>query len=586
MNFAASGFSQRKLRYGVAAGCLPFYNRHARQGLRRRREALGPSASATQLGFPPKEHSVATDPTFDESSLETLTPGEVAFERIRKKVGVVLAPLTFFGIYFGHFPGLNPKSHALAAIMATTAVLWVCETLPMTVTALLAAVACIAFKVGAPDEIFPQFATYITFLFIGSFMLARAVFIHGLDRRFAYGILSLPWIGARPGRILFGFGAVTTFMSAWISNTATTAMMFAIGMSILAVFFKQNDGAVKIDRRFATGLMLMTSFGASIGGLATPVGTPPNLIGIKAIQEQLGVKLSFFQWSMIGAPVVFVMFLFLFAYLNFFCPAGVHEIRGGAELLQERRRSLGPWTTSQRSTVVAFGVTIVLWIVPGVIMIWEPSGGPVFLAIKQFFLGDKPGTLSDAIKGPLNEGVVALIGAILLFMLPGDRGGRAINWKEASQIDWGIVLLYGGGFALGHLAYQTGLAKALADELLKHLPLHNSLMMLIFATAFAALVSEATSNTASANIIVPIVIPMAAGAGFDPLEAALGATLGASLGFMLPVSTPCNAIVYGSGYIPLTRMIRYGILLDIVGVAVVVVLVRLLMPFVLAAAPA
>jgi len=511
---------------------------------------------------------LASDAALDESEFGTLTPGEMAFERIRKRVGVVLAPLTFFAIYFGNFPGLrdNPKAHHLAAIMATTAVLWVCESLPMTVTALLAAVGCIAFRVGTPDEIFPQFATYITFLFIGSFMLARAVFIHGLDRRFAYGILSLPWIGARPGRILFGFGAVTTFMSAWISNTATTAMMFAIGMSILAVFFRQDGGGVKIDRRFATGLMLMTSFGASIGGLATPVGTPPNLIGIKAIQEQLGVKLSFFQWSMIGMPVVVLMFLFLFAYLNYFCPSGVREIRGGAELLQERRRSLGPWTTSQISTIVAFGITIVLWIVPGVVMIVEGKG--------------KDGPITKSLEGPLNEGVVALFGAVLLFLFPGDRDKRAINWKEAVQIDWGIVLLYGGGFALGHLASKTGLAKALADELLLHLPLTNSLMMLIFATAFAALVSEATSNTASANIIVPVVIPLAIGAGFDPLESALGATLGASLGFMLPVSTPCNAIVYGSGYIPLTRMIRYGILLDIVGVAVVVTLVRTLLPLI------
>jgi sodium-dependent dicarboxylate transporter 2/3/5 len=517
---------------------------------------------------------VASATTSDEAELGTLTPGEMKFERIRKRLGWVLAPLTFFAIYFGNFPGLNAKAHHLAAIMATTAVLWVCESLPMVVTALLAAVACIGFRVGTPEEVFPQFATYITFLFIGSFILARAVFIHGLDRRFAYGILSLPWIGARPSRILFGFGAVTTFMSAWISNTASTAMMFAIGMSILAVFFRQDNaaganGGAKIDRRYATGLMLMTSFGASIGGLVTPVGTPPNLIGINAIQQQLGVKLTFFQWSAIGAPVVIVMFLFLFAYLNYFCPAGVREIAGGAELLQERRRSLGPWTTSQKSTIAAFGITILLWIVPGVIMIVEGKG--------------KDGPITKAIEGPLNEGVVALIGAILLFIFPGDRDGRAINWKEATQIDWGIVLLYGGGFALGSLTSKTGLAKGLADELLLHLPLNDSLTMLIFATAFAALVSEATSNTASANIIVPVVIPLAIGAGFNPLEAALGATFGASLGFMLPVSTPCNAIVYGSGYIPITRMIRYGVLLDIVGVAVVVVLVRLLLPLVIGA---
>lgn len=511
---------------------------------------------------------MASVATSDEAELGTLTPGEVKFERIRKKAGWLLAPLTFFAIYLGNFPGLNTKAHHLAAIMATTAVLWICESLPMVVTALLAAVACIMFRVGTPEEVFTQFATYITFLFIGSFMLARAVFIHGLDRRFAYGILSLPWIGARPSRILFGFGAVTAFMSAWVSNTATTAMMFAIGMSILAVFYRQDAGAAvgqkttKIDPRYATGLMLMTSFSASIGGLATPVGTPPNLIGIKFIRDQLGVELSFFQWSLLGTPVVIVLFLFLFGYLNFFCRAGVREIEGGAEMLRERSRSLGPWTISQKSTVCAFLVTIVLWILPGLVLIFEGPGGKT----------------SALLKGPLNEGVVALIGAILLFLLPGDRDGRAINWKEASQIDWGIVLLYGGGFALGSLAEKSGLAKALGEELLRHLPLTSSLMMLIFATTFAVLVSEATSNTASAQIIVPVVISLALAAKMDPLEPALGATLGASLGFMLPVSTPCNAIVYGSGHIPLTRMIRYGALLDVAGIVVVVTLVRTLLP--------
>lgn len=523
---------------------------------------------------------MATDSTFDEASLATLTPGEAAFERIRKRAGVVLAPLTFFGIYFSSFPGLNAKSHSLAAIMATTAVLWMCESLPMTVTALLAAVGCIAFNVGTPTEVFTPFATFITFLFIGSFMLARAVFIHGLDRRFAYGILSLPWIGARPGRILFGFGAVTTFMSAWISNTATTAMMFAIGMSILAVFMRQEVGGagsknpMKIDRRYATGLMLMTSFGASIGGLATPIGTPPNLIGIEYIRTQLhapdalgnrGIDISFFQWFMLGAPIVLCMFLFLFAYLNYFCPAGVREIAGGAELLRERKRSLGPWTTSQKSTIIAFGLTVVLWILPGVFYLIEGEGGQIYRLLKD----------------RMNEGAVALFGAILLFILPGDRDGRAINWKEASQIDWGIVLLYGGGFALGALADKTGLARALGEELCLHLPLTNSLMMLIFATTIAVLVSEATSNTASAQIIVPVVISLANAAGMNPLEPAIGATFGASLGFMLPVSTPCNAIVYGSGYIPLTRMIRYGVLLDLVGIVVVVVLVRTLLPILL-----
>lgn len=515
----------------------------------------------------------------DESHLEKLSPLEEQFEVWRKRAGWVLAPLTFCSLYFAPLNGLtkldaektlihNDAAHALAAIMATTAVLWICETLPMVVTALGAAVACVLFSVAPAEQVFTPFASYITFLFIGSFILAQAVFVHGLDRRFAYAILAHPWVGGRPGRILFGFGAATAFMSAWISNTATTAMMFAIGMSILSVFFREGGpGGKKINPRYATGLMLMTSFAASIGGLATPIGTPPNLIGLKELREipNLGIDFSFLQWSIIGFPLVGVLFLFLFVYMNFFCRADVSEISGGAQFLQERRRSLGPWTTSQKSTMLAFGITVALWIFPGVV----------------FFIYGAESSQYKQTTNLLNEGVVALLGAVLLFLLPGNRDGRAINWKEASQIDWGIIFLYGGGFALGSLAKSTGLAQGIGEGLSHHLPISSDFAMLVFATTIAVMVSEATSNTASAQIIVPIVISTAQAAHIDPVVPALGATFGASLGFMLPVSTPCNAIVYGSGYIPLTRMIRYGLLLDVAGIIVVVTMMRWFVPLVL-----
>lgn len=514
--------------------------------------------------------------SIDSSALEQISPAEARFEQLRKRAGFFLAPIVFLSLWFAELPGLttagkdgtlihNVPAHRLAAIMATTAVLWVCESVPLTISALAAASACVICGVAPPKEVFAPFADYIMFLFIGSFILARAVFIHGLNRRFAYGILGLPWIGARPSRILFGFGAVTAVLSAWISNTATTAMMFAIGMSILAVFFREQGSDKPLDRRYATGLMLMTSFAASIGGLATPIGTPPNMIGIGFIEGQLGVKFTFFEWMLIGTPIVAIMFFFMFGYLNYFCPAGVSEIRGGAEMLRERRQSLGPWTTSQKSTLFAFGLTVCLWVVPGVIFLIVGRGHPLY----------------ESVKETLNEGAVALVGAILLFLLPGDRDGRAINWNEASQIDWGIVLLYGGGFALGSLANSTGLAMAIGQGLEALLPLDSAFSMLVFGTVMAVIVSEATSNTASAQIIIPIIIATARAAELDPLIPALGATFGASLGFMLPVSTPCNAIVYGSGYIPITRMIRYGILLDLAGIVTVVSLLHFIVPHLL-----
>lgn len=499
-----------------------------------------------------------------EFEVEQLSPLEARFEQMRRGLGLALAPLAFGGIWWMRFESLSPEAHRLAAVMTAVVVLWITEAVPMPVTALLGASLCVVLRVAPVKEVFAPFANPIMFLFIGSFILARAIFLHQLDKRLAFGVLSLRWVGAYPSRILFAYGAVTAFMSGWISNTAATAMMFAIGMSLLGFLFEQQrKGGTAIHRRYATGLMLMTSFAASIGGLATPIGTPPNLIGLSFIRESLGREIPFLTFAMIGAPVVALMFVFLYAYLNFFCRAGAREIAGSHEMLERQRSLLGPWTTGQRSTLAAFLLTVALWVVPGLIALTAGVQSDLY----------------KAVNGSMPEAVAALFGAALLFVLPGDQAGRAITWHEAAKIDWGIVLLYGGGFALGVLSNQTGLAEAIGVGLASLLPLAESgLLLLIAATLVATMISETTSNTASATIVVPVAISIARAAGADPLESALGATFGASLGFMLPVSTPCNAIVFGSGYVPLTRMIRYGILLDVVGVGVIVTLVRLLTP--------
>jgi len=509
-------------------------------------------------GERPRDTPSLTDEIEDES--------DSSVGKTRRIVGLLLAALLFGVVLVLPFDSLKPEAHRLAAVMAAVVVLWISEALPLPMTALLGAAACVALRVAPAKDVFAPFADPLMFLFIGSFILARAIFVHGLDRRLAFGVLSLPIIGARPSRILFAFGATTAFISAWISNTATTAMMFAIGLAILSVLYdKERAGSVPLNPAYATGLMLMTSFAASIGGLATPIGTPPNVIGLSFMRQLLGIEFSFFKWMAIGAPVVIVLFLFLFTYLNFFCKAGVREIPGSREMLARERARLGAWTSGQRSTVIAFGVTVMLWVVPGFIALAAGDGSAVYQNINR----------------SVPEAVAALAGASLLFLLPSERadlGGRALNWAEAVKIDWGVVLLYGGGFALGVLSFQTGLAESVGRGLTNVLPLNGSFGLLVASVVVAVITSEATSNTASANMVVPVVIAIAKAAGADPFEPALGATLGASLGFMLPVSTPCNAIVYGSGLVPLSRMIRYGILLDIAGVIVIVTLVRLLAP--------
>ena len=495
---------------------------------------------------------------------EVISPAEARFEVWRNRAGFFLAPLVFLIIFFAPL-NLKPEAHRLAAVISAVVVLWICESLPMPVTALIGAALCVLLKVAPAKEVFAPFADPLMFLFIGSFILARAIFLHDLDKRFAYGVLSLKWIGARPSRILFAFGAVTAFISAWISNTATTAMMFAIGMSIITFLFKQEkETGIKISRNYATALMLITSFAASVGGLATPIGTPPNVIGIGFIRQIIGAEISFFKWMLIGVPVVVILYLFLYFYLNRFAPAGIREIAGSAEMIRREKSALGAWTRGQKSTVLAFSVAIALWIFSGLIALFAGETSEVY----------------KAVNSRLPEAVGAIAGAVLLFLLPGSgKGERAITWNEAVKIDWGVILLYGGGFALGVLSFQTGLAEALGRNLTALLPLSGDFGLLVASVIVAVLISETTSNTASANMVVPVVIAIAQTQGADPLIPALGATFGASLGFMLPVSTPCNAIVYGSGYIPLMKMVRYGILLDIFGAIVIIVLLGLLAPF-------
>jgi sodium-dependent dicarboxylate transporter 2/3/5 len=212
---------------------------------------------------------------------------------------------------------------------------------------------------------------------------------------------------------------------------------------------------------------------------------------------------------------------------------------------------------------LACGLTVGLWLLPALLAVGLGEQSLVF----QYF--DKA----------VPEPIAALLGAVLLFLLPGDRGGRAITWEEAARIDWGIILLFGGGLSLGLLAFQTGLADAVGHGLAQAIPHDSTLALVVLATITAALVSEVTSNTASANMVVPVVIVIAQAADVDPLQPALAATFGSGLGFMLPVSTPCNAIVYSSGRVPLRTMMSYGLLLDIVGVLVIIAVVRLVVPW-------
>ena len=495
-------------------------------------------------------------------AVETYSPAEEQFNARRRTVGLFLGPAVFLAVYALPLPVARP-AHTVAAILALMVVFWVTEALPLAVTALIGPVLAVILQVAPAGTAFAAFADPIIFVFIGSFMIAEAMFVHGVDRRIAYTALSWRFVGTSATRILFVFGAITTLLSMWISNTATTAMMFPIGMSMAA--HMARTGAIGA-RRFSLVVMLITSFGASVGGMGTPVGTPPNLIGIGMLQKLGGINISFFEWMLIGVPVMALMMAVVAAQFYFVGTRGVVLPAGSTELVHEELRRLGPIGRGQRNVLLAFGSTVILWLIPGIFAVVGLDGTPIATAYAR----------------AMPESVAAMVGALLLFLLPLDWRTRrpTLSWDEALKIDWGIVLLFGGGLAMGQLAFSTGLAEAMGKGIAGWLPSHSTLALTMLFAGVAIVLSEATSNTASANMIVPIAIAVSQAAGIDPLQPALAATLGASMGFMLPVSTPPNAIVYSSGFIPITAMMRYGVLLDVVGYFVIVAVVMLLVPVV------
>lgn len=516
-----------------------------------------------------------------------ISAGEQLFETWRKRLGAILA-LPAFVLTYLLCSGLRPEGRTLAAILTTVTVLWISETIPLPVTALLGTVLCVVLG-AVPAEsgkspatmVLAHFGDPIIFVFIGGFMIARAMTVHGLDRRIALGALSIPSVGSSPMKTMVGLGLVTAVISMWVSNSATTAMMLPIALGILRALHDVRvarglaQGSIETSHwPFATGMMLMVAFGASIGGIGTPVGSPPNLIGIGLIRSALGIDIGFFRWMTLAVPLLLVMGVTLFTVLYLLHPPdqdadrtasnregrtasitqGTSTTDPGTHLLDyisSERRKLGSWTRGQVNTVIGFSVAVTLWVMPGILQL-------------PWFAGIGWGRWMGA---HLPESVVALGAAILLFLLPVNlsRWEFTLSWPEAVKIDWGTILLFGGGLALGSLMFKTGVAEALGNTLTGLLGVTSLWGLTGLSIALAIVISEAASNTASANMIIPVVIAIAQAAGVNPLPPALGACLGASFGFMLPVSTPPNAIVYGSGLVALPKMVRAGVLFDIAG---------------------
>lgn len=485
------------------------------------------------------------------------------FDRKRRITGAICGPICAFLVFITPIAGLSPQAHTLLSIMTLVALWWITEPIPIPVTSLLGPTLCVVFGVVKMKEAFAAFANPMIFLFMGGFIIAKAMMVNGLDKRIAYGIISMKWVGDSPRKIFLAIGLACMFCSGWISNTATAAMMFPIALGLLEAISEMmasNGKTINLRTyKYATGLMLMTAYACSIGGVLTPIGTPPNIIMLGFLNEMSDIHISFFQWMVWGFVAMIAYFIIAYFVLSRMFPSDVEHIEGAQEFIGGKVKELGKWTRAQKNTLIAFLAAVVLWVTPGVLSI---------------LLGTESETLNHYNK-LFPEAIAAMVGALLLFFLPVDlkKGKMTLSWKQAmAGVEWGTLLLFGGGLAMGGMMYSTGLSGWIGDQIITIMGGEPSQLILVAVfCVMSLLLSELTSHTAATNMIGPLAIGAAVSAGFSPVPVAVGVALSASLGFMLPVSTPPNAIVYASGYVPITKMIKTGVYIDFIGIALVTI---------------
>ena len=461
---------------------------------------------------------------------------------LSRPVALGLGPLLFAAVLLAPLPALSPTAHRLAGVFVWAVAYWVGAAIPLWATAIGSSALAVALGAGDWRTVALSYADPVILLFLGSFVVAAALRDTGLDRRFAWALLRQRWATRTPRRLLGTFGAICCALSLWLSNTATTALLLPVGQGVLASVAPGLDRAAP---RFGIALMLMLTWGSSVA-VALPVGSPPNLIAIGLLRQLGGRELTLLDWVAVGMPLTIAMLGLSWLILAWrYVPAqsAIDPDGGGMAEMP----IVGAWQRRERVVLAVFLAVCGLWA-------WPPTAR--------------------------HEWLVAVAGAAALLVVPIQRQPWAgtLPWRQALRIDWGTLILFGGGIALGRLMFESGLAEAMGRALVKAAGVESVWGLTAVAIATGVLLSETASNTASASVVVPVMIAVSLAAGVSPVPPALGAALGASFGFMLPVSTPPNAIVYGSGAVPLREMIRSGLLLDVLGGVAIWLGLRILCP--------
>lgn len=465
----------------------------------------------------------------------------------------VLGPLGFIAIQFMDPPNdLSQSGFNLLAITFWMAIWWLTETIPISVTALLPIVLFPLLEVLSIGETTQQYGHKYVFLYIGGFILAIGIERWNLHKRIALQIIKL--IGSKASYLILGFMLATAFLSMWISNTATTVMMLPIAIAIANQIQNQNLEDSQRSDLFSKALMLSIAYSASIGGIATLIGTPPNLVFAGVLENTYGIRISFFEWMKFGFPVSLVLLFICWKYLTSFAfKLNQVKFSGGKEEVHTMLSKLGRLSYEEKWVGIVFMIAASGWIFRG---------------------------LLETVLVGIDDTIIAISAAILLFLIPAKKGNRKLlTWDEAVKIPWGIIILFGGGMALAKGFVETGLANWIASQITIFQGVSIIVLVLII-TAMVNFLTEVTSNLATTAMLLPILAPVALSFDVHPYILMIAVTLSASCAFMLPVATPPNAIVFGAKYLKVSDMAKNGFLLNLISILIITLVVYFYMPYI------
>jgi len=472
-------------------------------------------------------------------------------------VGLLLGPLLFFLTIFMFSPeGLSSEANAVLAVTLWVATWWITEAIPIPVTSLLPIF--LLPVTGALDSgtVTASYGNDIIYLFLGGFFIATAMEKWNLHKRMALGIIA--FIGTSTQRILLGFMVATAFLSMWVSNTAAVMMMIPMGLAITAQVASALKGRPEEKEvpKFEKALIFGIGYAGTIGGLGTLIGTPPNIILAAQVKELFDVEISFASWMLIAVPIVIVLLITTWLYLGRFAfKMSIKGLPGGQEVIQQERTALGKMIFEEKVVSGVFIFAAFMWIT------------------REF--------LWMGIMPELKDGMIAVLATALLFAIPTSRkyGSRILDWHDSKEIPWGILLLFGGGLAIAAGFRETGLSEWIGTQLTV-LDGFHMIIIISLSTLLVLGLTEITSNTATATMILPVLAALALALEIHPFALMIPAAMAANCAFMLPVGTPPNAIIFGTGKIRIVEMVRVGFLVNLFALILIILAVYYLMPIV------